>query len=58
MLKFIKVRNKAHKVSDNPKVMRRGSHRILMQPEFPAFIQGDYRSTVALAIRTGIVCPL
>ena len=58
MLKFIHVRNKPHKVSANPKVMRRSCTRILMQPEFPTFCQGDYRSTVALAMRTGIVCPL
>lgn len=25
---------------------------------YPTFCQGDYRSTLTLAIRTGFVCPL
>lgn len=58
MRKFIPVRNKPHRVGNMPDLMRRGCKRVIMQPEFPTFCQGDYRSTVALAMRTGIVCPL
>lgn len=58
MRRFISVWNKPHKVSHEALLMQRGCTRILMQPEYPTFRQGDYASTVALALRTGIVCPL
>lgn len=53
---FVSVRNKPHRIATD--VILRGSKRIIMQPEFPTFCQGNYKSTVALALRTGFVCPL
>lgn len=41
-----------------PQLMTRPRHRVINPPEFPTFCQGDYRSTVTLALRTGLVCPL